>query len=490
MLARRLLSLGLRRRPHAAFMSTADKGLYKLFMKHLERMGDKELDELSKAMGVGKGVSRTEAMHMIAKAGAKQQGTPQQSTKENGDAPSPLEVDANGNAILSTSWVKELTKSLSLHAAKGKKALGSSPIPKSVVMQVLKASQKHQSSLPSLLRLSIPRKTSLNVCGDTHGQFFDLLNIFSSNVASWPSSENRFLFNGDFVDRGIYSFEVAFTLLSMQLANPQSVHLLRGNHETTSMNRVYGFEAQVLAKYDSEVLEQFRKVFSSLPLAAVIEKNIFVVHGGIGPHTHKMNLDQIDALNRLRIDAAEERQGGVTKEEAEVEAMDEFLWADPQKQEKEQARKNFVLNHARGAGWCFSPDATASFLTQNNLSLLLRSHQLKAGGFNLDHEIATENKLYAPLRCITVFSAPNYVDSEGNLGALVRINRCDDGPSNVTDNLDQTSVQIVYGGRLKGIESDLDYSLVQFTAVIHPNAGDRTLKIVAQQQDWWRSRSR
>lgn len=488
MLARALRSsLGLRWRPHAAFISTADKGLYELFSKHLERMGDNELNELSRALGLPHGVSRAEAMHMIAKAGAKQQGTPRQSTEEKGDAPAPLEVDANGHATVSTSWVKELTKSLSQHAAKGKAALGSSPIPKSVVMQVLQASHKHQSSLPSLLRLSIPRKTSLNVCGDTHGQFFDLLNIFSSNVASWPSAENRFLFNGDFVDRGVYSFEVAFTLLSMQLASPESVHLLRGNHETTCMNRVYGFEAQVLAKYDSEVLDQFRKVFSSLPLAAVIEKKIFVVHGGIGPHTHKMALDQIDALNRLRIDVAEERQGGVEEEEADVEAMGEFLWADPMPQKQENPSKSFIHNRARGAGWCFSPDATFSFLMRNNLSLLLRSHEAKAGGFNLDHEIATENKVYAPLRCITVFSAANYCDSHGNLGALVRINRCDDG--SVTGICgDQTSV--IYGGRLKGTESDIDYSLVQFTAVVHPNSGSRALKIVAQQQDGWRSRTR
>lgn len=105
-------------------------------------------------------------------------------------------------------------------------------------------------SLPTLLDLSLPRDNSdissnlttlqlnnsspptgsFTVCGDTHGQYYDLLNIFE--LGGFPSENNYYLFNGDYVDRGSFSFETVFALLLIKLALPQSLHMLRGNHET------------------------------------------------------------------------------------------------------------------------------------------------------------------------------------------------------------------------------------------------------------------
>ena len=115
----------------------------------------------------------------------------------------------------------------------------------------------------------------LNICGDVHGQFFDLLNIFE-NVTGFPSEDNKYLFNGDFVDRGVWSVEVMIVLLGFKLLLPGtfrirrlnlmlalgdsqiflSCHtyaiffsdhffLVRGNHEAAEVNRVYGFENEV-----------------------------------------------------------------------------------------------------------------------------------------------------------------------------------------------------------------------------------------------------
>jgi len=65
----------------------------------------------------------------------------------------------------------------------------------------------------------------------------DLSHILSDEVAGFPSDTKPFLFNGDFVDRGKQSFEVIMSLLAIKLAAPNSLHLLRGNHETTGMNK-------------------------------------------------------------------------------------------------------------------------------------------------------------------------------------------------------------------------------------------------------------
>ena len=104
-----------------------------------------------------------------------------------------------------------------------------------------------------------------NVCGDTHGQFYDLLNIFE-NVRGWPAPNNPYLFNGDYVDRGSFSVEVVTTLFAYKLLYPNSFFLSRGNHEGKQMNKMYGFEGEVKHKYDESVMTLFTETFNWLPL--------------------------------------------------------------------------------------------------------------------------------------------------------------------------------------------------------------------------------
>ena len=118
----------------------------------------------------------------------------------------------------------------------------------------------------SMVDLSVPEGAHLTVCGDTHGQFFDLCNIFTLNGA--PAADNPYLFNGDFVDRGSWSVEVLVTLLAYMVLDPTSCHLNRGNHETLNMNRVYGFTGEVAAKFTgNKTMGLFTEVFCALPLA-------------------------------------------------------------------------------------------------------------------------------------------------------------------------------------------------------------------------------
>lgn len=119
----------------------------------------------------------------------------------------------------------------------------------------------------------------MTVCGDTHGQYYDLLNIFKINGN--PSETNPYLFNGDFVDRGSFSVEVIVLLFAWMAHNPKCMYLTRGNHEAKNMNKLYGFEGELLHKYDNRTYDLFSEIFNHLPLCFVLNKKVFVCHGGL-----------------------------------------------------------------------------------------------------------------------------------------------------------------------------------------------------------------
>ena len=245
--------------------------------------------------------------------------------------------------------------------------------------------------LPSLVDVEVPEGTHFTVCGDVHGQFYDLLNIFETN--GWPAEDNPYLFNGDFVDRGSFSCEVLLTLFALRAALPHSLFLARGNHETVSMNSMYGFFGEVHSKYHISFETLATEIFNHLPLAHVLAGKIFVVHGGLytDDALEPPTLDEIRALERV---SQPSEDGG---------PMSELLWSDPQPQDGRAPSR-------RGAGYLFGPDVTRRFLEKNGLSMVIRSHEVKAAGYEIAHD-----GLLA-----TVFSAPNYCDRMGNLGAYAK----------------------------------------------------------------------
>jgi len=268
-------------------------------------------------------------------------------------------------------------------------------IHKRYVARLLLSCKTYFESLSSLMEISIPSEAPehdpeaaprVTVCGDTHGQYYDVLNIFEKN--GYPSETNPYLFNGDFVDRGSFSVEVILTFLLFKIHNPHCIYLTRGNHETQNMNRIYGFEGEVKAKFDDPIFKLFLEVFCQLPLAAVIENGIFVTHGGL-PVTPGVTLDDIRKVPR----GCEPPESGL---------MSDLLWSDPQPFPGKSPSK-------RGVGFSFGPDITEAFLNHNNLKTLVRSHEVKEEGYLVEHGGKT----------ITVFSAPNYCDSMGNKGAYI-----------------------------------------------------------------------
>lgn len=106
------------------------------------------------------------------------------------------------------------------------------------------------------------------MCGDIHGQYYDLLNIFELNGI--PSKDNPYLFNGDFIDRGSFSVEVIVCLLAWKVCYPEHFFMSRGNHETSQLNKLYGFYGEVQHKYDTKVYDLLSDLFQHLPLSHCI----------------------------------------------------------------------------------------------------------------------------------------------------------------------------------------------------------------------------
>nr|XP_010915451.1 serine/threonine-protein phosphatase 5 [Elaeis guineensis] len=252
--------------------------------------------------------------------------------------------------------------------------------------QIVLQAREMLRALPPLVDVTVPNGHHFTVCGDVHGQYFDLLNIFELN--GLPSEENPYLFNGDFVDRGSFSVEVILTLFAVKCMCPTAMYLSRGNHESKSMNKIYGFEGEVRSKLSEMFVELFAEVFCCLPLAHLINGKIFVVHGGLFS-VDGVKLSDIRTIDRFC-------------EPPEEGLMCELLWSDPQPQPGRGPSK-------RGVGLSFGPDVTKKFLEENNLDLVVRSHEVKDEGYEIEHD----GKL------ITVFSAPNYCDQMGNKGAFI-----------------------------------------------------------------------
>lgn len=103
-------------------------------------------------------------------------------------------------------------------------------------VQIMLQAKALFEALPNIVEVPVPAGSKITVCGDVHGQFYDLVDsIFAGN--GMPSAENPYVFNGDFVDRGSFSVEVILLLLSLKVACPESIYLTRGNHESINMNK-------------------------------------------------------------------------------------------------------------------------------------------------------------------------------------------------------------------------------------------------------------
>jgi serine/threonine-protein phosphatase 5 len=218
---------------------------------------------------------------------------------------------------------------------------------------------------PTMVEVDVQKGHTLTVCGDTHGQYFDLLEIFRRN--GFPTDTHHYLFNGDFVDRGSWSTEIALLLYAYKWLRPNSFFINRGNHETDDMNKMYGFEGECVAKYNKRTYALFAESFALLPLATLIGSKFLVLHGGLFSDDD-VTLDDIRKVNRKK-----QRQPGQSG------LMMEMLWTDPQTEPGRGPSK-------RGVGMQFGPDVTKRFCEKNGLEAIIRSHEVRMEGYEVEHD--------------------------------------------------------------------------------------------------------
>ncbi|EAN99022.1 putative ser/thr protein phosphatase [Trypanosoma cruzi] len=278
-------------------------------------------------------------------------------------------------------------------------------LPYPAAWRVFTDAMSHLNTMPNVVRLSPPvgarvsngrinQGSKVVVVGDLHGQLADLLHILKE--CGMPNEGTYYIFNGDFVDRGANGVEVLLILFSLMLACPKYVTLNRGNHECDYMNDEYGFDVEVSTKYDRNVFRLVQRCFCALPLATIIGKKVFVVHGGL-PRRKGVNIEDISRIQRFRqIPMPDYSQ----PEEDEI--FQDLLWSDPV-EDLQGWRES-----PRGAGVVFGADVTQEFLQNNGLELVIRSHEECLRGYEEHHD----GKL------LTVFSASNYDGPETNFGSF------------------------------------------------------------------------
>jgi len=238
-------------------------------------------------------------------------------------------------------------------------------------------------SQPMLLELEAP----LKICGDVHGQFTDLLRLFE--YGGFPP-EASYLFLGDYVDRGKQSLETICLLICYKIQYPENFFILRGNHESAGINRIYGFYDECKRRYSIKLWKIFSDVFNCFPVSALVDEKILCMHGGLSPEM--ANLQQIADLER-------------PCDVPDVGLMCDLLWSDP------DADINGWAENDRGVSFTFGSDVVAQFLEEHDLDLLVRAHQVVEDGY----------EFFAGRRLVTLFSAPNYCGEFDNAGGMISV---------------------------------------------------------------------
>lgn len=269
-----------------------------------------------------------------------------------------------------------------------------------------------------VVNLTVSDDERLVLVGDIHGQFRDLQTHILAPQRSYMAArqqqqaegsggaqaegtapgrkDDKFLFLGDYVDRGPHGVEVMLLLFALKVEYPDKIFLIRGNHEEVQTCRMYGFLQECKAKLDFASFSSFTETFCHLPLAATVTcsaGSIFCAHGGLSPHT--VAIEALMFIQRL------DYGDGSMDSSEESEIIDGLLWSDP-------CDRNGFKQNMRGCGFTFGSDATEHFCTQNDVQFICRAHQMVMEGFMWDHSD----------RLLTLFSAPNYCGINHNKGAI------------------------------------------------------------------------
>jgi len=235
-----------------------------------------------------------------------------------------------------------------------------------------------------LLRVKAP----LRICGDTHGQFYDLLKIF--NIGGHPP-KSRYLFLGDYVDRSDMGIETMVMLMCYKILYPDCIYLLRGNHECASINRIYGFFDEVKRRFSVKMWRRFVDMFDCMPCSAIVSDRIMCMHGGLSPE-----LETLDLINNIK------RPTDIP----DFGLLCDLLWADP-----DCDIASWGVND-RGVSYVFGEDIIKRFCKKHGIDLICRAHQVVEDGY----------EFMASRQLVTLFSAANYCGEFDNAGGVMVVN--------------------------------------------------------------------
>lgn len=241
-----------------------------------------------------------------------------------------------------------------------------------------------------MVRLPRP-KDRLIIVGDLHGHINDLIHLFDT-YGEPVRDARQFLFNGDFVDRGVWGPEVVLWIFCLRLLWPEDVFLNRGNHESVICTETYGFNHHLRHAFPQHYQDLYPRIldaFNALPLCHIVGNEVFVVHGGLPAHHVSLS----DIMNIQRGPVPDPWK---TKKDRTFQA---FLWSDP---------KLVSGASSRGMGWHFSENLTKRFLSGNGLKCMVRSHECVHHGFSEHHSGLVK----------TVFTASNY-DEDNNAAVAI-----------------------------------------------------------------------
>ena len=230
----------------------------------------------------------------------------------------------------------------------------------------------------------------INIVGDLHGQLDDLVKCIQ--IGGLPPF-TKWLFLGDYVDRGPNSVEVMCLLFALKIRYPGQVFLIRGNHETTEMTSMFGFQQECTKKLNASMWSIFCDTFEYMPIAAIVEDKFFCIHGGISPQ-----LDSVQQIRDMTRPLHIPQRGLLT----------DLLWSDPTDE-----TFDFGIS-MRGNTCTYGVNAAKRFLQANNLKMIVRGHQVAENGYDFP---------FLPDKsCVTIFTAGNY-SADRNKAAFMVIDQ-------------------------------------------------------------------
>jgi len=234
-----------------------------------------------------------------------------------------------------------------------------------------------------LLEFDLNESEKAIVIGDIHGNLETLIKLVEIISEEKPKPK-YVIFLGDIVDRGPKQLECLIFVYALKILDPQSVYILKGNHETFEMNKIYGFYYDFINKFkDYKKFNKILSVYKVLPYCAIVNKSILCLHGGI-PEDFEI-INKIRGLKSisLTIDLEKSVGGGLYQ----------IMWNDPK-----PGLKNFTYSFRGPDIKFFGEEAFKNFMDKYNLKYLIRAHEAFPEGY----------RWFFDDRLLSIFSSANY----------------------------------------------------------------------------------